>query len=562
MPKSFVKYNGFTFPDRSNIRVNSNFVYDGAGRTVIGTRYVLTVSTIITDDAATLADLKTSGTIIADLRKKLSLPGKTLEIHHDGFAVGPLQINLGQSTPRDIEWGPKPRVLSWVPIGDTMSCEVVWECEFMLKECESGGHDGVKEFNYSVAFSMDSMGFTVRRISGFISIANTRVDGGSNDNTIVHNIDTYRDFVVIEKPANFMRTTADWEVAEDRSSARFTIVDAEIRTSNVYPQDVVSIRGTHRVAWNRQSSISKIYNTISLTIELLPGVPKVRAWMIFRAIVTQRMAKASNDPTMILNIDISEDLYGFSYSFSITWTLLKQEDIANLILNTGLFTRLDTGFALPWEAWSTSMLPITPFIGSGNDRGLAQAEYPTEADRIVDLCNQEKPILQNATQVLSYNELFEPILCNPKPRPNRSYLNYEIQAQYYEASPAFVHVELGQKELQHQDFDPDKETEDFAPENRSVKRFLEEKAGSQEIIIIGYAERVGYKIPRPGKIKIGDATLEPVGSGYYVGRLKGTYYCQPVYSAAWKQKYRLVKPAESVDHKEQVDKINGQGLSP
>lgn len=562
MPKSFVKYNGFTFPDRSNIRVNSNFVYDGAGRTVIGTRYVLTISTIITDEAATISNLRTSGSIVADIRKRLALPGKTLEIHHDGFAVGPLQINLGQSNPRDIEWGPKPRVLSWVPIGDTMSCEVVWECEFMLKECSENGHDGVKEFNYSVAFSLDSMGFTIRRISGFISIANTRKDGGTTDNTLGDNIDNYRDFIVIEKPSNFMRTTADWEVSEDRSSARFTIVDAEIRTGNVYPQDVVSIRGTHRVAWNRQSSISKIYNTISLTIELIPNVPKVRAWMIFRAIVQQRMAKASNDPTMILNIDISEDLYGFSHSFSITWTLLKQEDIANLIQNTGLFTRLQTGFALAWQAWSASMLSITPFIGSGNDRGIAQATYPTEADRIVDLCNQDKPIFQDATHEGAPGELFEPVLCNPKPPANRSYLNYEIQAQYFEASPAFIHVELGQKELQHKDFDPDKDTEDFAPETRNVRRFLEERSGTQEIIIIGYAERVGYRIPRPGKIKIGDAVLEPVGSGYYVGRSKGFYYCQPVYSAAWKQKYRLVKPAESVDHKEQIDRINGQGVSP
>jgi hypothetical protein len=47
MGMSRVIYNDFTFPDRSNFRVDEEFIYDDAGITVVATRFRLNVQTII-----------------------------------------------------------------------------------------------------------------------------------------------------------------------------------------------------------------------------------------------------------------------------------------------------------------------------------------------------------------------------------------------------------------------------------------------------------------------------------------------------------------------------------
>ena len=89
-------------------------------------------------------------------------------------------------------------------------------------------------------------------------------------------------------------------------------------------------------------------------------------------------------------------------------------------------------------------------------------------------------------------------------------------------------------------------------ESETIKRFIENKAGTQTIVIRGYAERIGYPVPKPsGRIFIGGQVYVPIGRGTFAMKYEGDYFGVPKYSAAWVQEYKLKTwPGFQADPKE------------
>lgn len=103
----------------------------------------------------------------------------------------------------------------------------------------------------------------------------------------------------------------------------------------------------------------------------------------------------------------------------------------------------------------------------------------------------------------------------------------------------------------HQPFNPQRPDTGMPVESEQIKRFIEDKAGFQSIIVRGYAERIGYPVPKPGgRIFIGGQAYTPVGKGAFGMKFDGDYFGVPKYSASWAQEYRLLTFPNDNDPKE------------
>jgi hypothetical protein len=569
MGMSRVTYNDYTFPDRSNFQVNEEFRYDDAGMTVIGTVFRLNVQTIICVEnvapgTAYDSPLYDCGSEMHLLRQRLSKPGMPLLIEHDGF--GPrIAINSAASPVRDIEWGPKPHTISWEPVGHTRSVEVIWVCEFYVPICD--GRTGAPSFrglaasNYSIAFSFDSRGFTTRRITGYIEIAMTRISQTSRQ--LPDSADNYRNRIAVKKPANFEREVS-WDVSADKRRAMFSIVDKEISSPNAWPPGVVKIQGTHRVGWNR-SNLTRISNTISVSIEMSPTELKSRAWLIFKDIVATRHQYAPNITAeqatlMIESLDIVEELYENKVSFQMSYTFLGQVDLEKIFQTTGLFQPLAIkGQPSPtWETWDESIKHLNPLRGEVTNFGVSGLKHDAAYDKIVDLCDNE--VLATPPQPparLPQQAVHAPVLSNTTPRPNGSWLVFDASLRLLGGAGSTIHtIQLGEKDTIDKRFNPAEPTKNGAEvpqlKDKALKAFIEEKGDKEYFVYEGYAERIGYPVPRPGEMKFGGVWMKPVNvketnvtnkgifePPFFAQKFLGMHYGVPKYAASWRVIYVL-----------------------
>jgi hypothetical protein len=538
-----LKYNGYTFNDYTHVTVDAEMVYDDAGRTVLYHRYRLHVETTIYAEAGD----SNVGRHFQRIRQLLSKSGQELIIEHDGF--GPkLNVN-GLSNVSDVLWGPKPRMLKWEPIGAENAVFVTWECEFHLPTCEGTGYvhfKGLATLNYSISWSIVS-GYTTRTITGYLQIAMTRDGGGT---LLPDTADRYREFVVIPRPPNFERTTT-WSLSLDKTRADFSIVDTEINSPHPYPPGVTAIRANHRVGWSRRA-LATLPNVISANVTLAPGQPRSRAWEIFRLICADRINIASQGRKVFLeSLDVDEALYDHSISFSLSYRLYfghGQSAIGEIFTATGLFTK-------PYGDWVQNSAIRDQFE---THRGLANMAHDKTTDQIVDLCTTD--IASSNRQAYAYPPYTNSTymrFCNEKPQPYESWLRFEGALTSIEDNPAAQQISIGKDDLRRKDFNPSDPAGTIGDTDAgaNIKRYVEEAPAGMVFEWMGYAERVGYDIPRPNKLTFGNKTLVRHGEGVFRKKFVGTFFCQPLYAASWKLRYVVEERPEEASSDE-ADPIN------
>jgi len=141
---------------------------DDANRTVVYHRYTVNVKGVIADPSGTETEMT------AGVRALLTKQGQTLVVWNKGC-----DLYVNSSSPygfiNDVCFGPKPRIISWTPIGASRAAEIEWECEACIAYCLAPKYySGVMAFNYTVTYSLDYRGLTTRNIAGYFEIAMTR----------------------------------------------------------------------------------------------------------------------------------------------------------------------------------------------------------------------------------------------------------------------------------------------------------------------------------------------------------------------------------------------------
>jgi len=532
-----LRYNDLTFDGATHITVDVEYLYDAADRTIIAQQHTINVEAIFANDG-TDGDLDVD---MENIRRRLGQAGKALYFRQKGFG-NDLIVNVGEV--QDIKNGPKPRVLSWVPIGDDKACQVIWRVVTVLPICEGGDRrfQGVSALNYSVSYDIDGHGDTTRTLAGFIAVA--QVGGATAD--AVRN-------AFAPAPVEGFERKQKWVGNFDKSRIDFTIIDRQIPSPNPYPAHMTAVSGRHRVSWGRGPKGANFFNNISMTISPEAGLSGSEAWLVFLGVTTNRInwARRRQQDVLIDSLDVEEDLFGRPQSFQIRYRMLGC--IRDFVGDVGLWRPIGTD----WRVWAQSL------SGSVfNNRGSAGLVDIAANDAIVSLCGPNPVISPNNLQRRPRLSTYKMArIKNEKPSAEQSWLAYDSAICPYRRRPVTRQSILQTSDLDEGGWRLDSGTPPSVPPNYgsgggNIDDVIHTGGSSRYgTIISGRATRAGHKIPRPTLITAGDReAIER--EGFFVQRVLGNFFGLAVYQAMWWIDYALsgapgvVQPPD--DHKEWV----------
>lgn len=555
-PNEFVQYNGYKFGPYSHVSISAEMVEDSAQRTVLYHRYKMRVQTLIVAESQD-GDV---GDHFLRIRQKLTKSGGVLKIHLTAF--GP-DLDINNANVRDVEFGPKPKLVSWDPVGATNAVEVIWECTFAVPTCggegspNSGGqrYHGVAEFNYSINTSINTNGYTKRTISGFLTIAMTRQVG---TDLVPDSADLYRELVNPPCPVNFHRET-DWKLSEDRRRLDFTITDTEIESPNIYPPGIIDIQANHKVNWSYRSR-ANLTSSISASIKFQQGESRARAWEVFRGICQSRLAYAVNEGKKYLftGISVEEELYENNWRFSLDYRLYftetAQDALTSFFSSTGLGSIVDPG--TEWVDWHIKRQKVQ------SHRGTAKLSYLPSQDQIIDLCtskiNTDNGYLTGLTvsPPPAYTRF-----CNERPSPLQSWLWWETELSAIERNATTLQLSMGGDDLVSSQFNPSDPTSfnGNTTADDQIRTWIEDNASTKEFTWTGYAIRVGYQIPVPRLTRVHGIPLKRIGTGEFVQKYVTTAFCQPIWAAKWSQRYAGLDRPQYINSEDVTGGFGGPG---
>lgn len=525
-----LSYNGFEFENAINIDVDGEVVTDEADRATTYTRYRITCEFILHNDAGNDAQMQL-------LHDRLTQVGRRLRFRQKGFSQP-----IDTAATIDVKFGPKPRIVSWDPLGSSNAATIVWQCEVCLASCHGfWAYDAgrVMAFNYEVGISISEKGFTTRRITGYVEITNTRLK-----NRPVESVDRFRELASAEIPLGFRRQH-DFNLSKDRSRLDFAITDTQIESPNPWPKDFTLIEGTHETTWNR-SQLAWTRQQLDIRAETRCDVSPNLAWQAALTVLGQRIHRAEANKVSVLidEIRIREDIFGYLAEISIRWRGMRC--LKDILEETGMWEPIGTD----WAQWRSSIVDLQ------SPRGAAKWKHGPADDPIVSTCEPGKPVINGDVAVCKPGKKRRPMLRNECPRPEQSYLDYRMAV-----SPGRARPLIRQAILQSPDDPTAGETEYMGDTNgvnygakKGTSDILQETGtGRYSYTLSGYAIRAGYQVPRPKLRKIGDATAQPVERGSYfrvfpVANLLGV----PVYVARWVQWYYGPHSPRKVDAQDDI----------
>ena len=281
-----VKYNGFVFPPALNSSSQCTPVYDDSDRSIMYLLYRFKIEFIVNlaevgsyGDAAMPSGTDPVPASAGDndnrkdrnidssmewLRRRLSQPGRPLHIKDIG--IGPdLIVNDSNMQDKywDVNWGPKPKLISWEPLGLNKAARVTWEVEVALVQCEEyyagieketrqvddrGFHltpssDGRLPLNilqivYNQTWSISHAGLTTKSYEACIQ---TRGQIDPLDLTsVIDSADHYRIFFEPALEKGFLRTRS-YRLDRAKTKLEITITDSEVESDFAFPPGVVEI---------------------------------------------------------------------------------------------------------------------------------------------------------------------------------------------------------------------------------------------------------------------------------------------------------------------------------
>lgn len=513
-----LSYNGFSFDASTHMTVTCEMVQDEAQRTVIYQKQTFIIRATIAEDPDTDVSME-------DIKKKLGEQGQTFIVNNKGFG-NPLTVGPGGAG--DVKFGPVPKILSWEPIGSNRACEIEFQIVCCLAICEGTTRaKGVMAFNYEVDFSIDN-GHTTRTISGYLEIAQTRQGRRAPDCA-----DIYRSLLKPSLPDGFERKQ-DHRVSKDKSRLDFSITDIQIPSKFAFPQGVTHADGAHDVAWSRNNrGATQLRNTISMELEMAPGVSQSVAWGIFGQIVSKRIkhAKAQKLPVLLDELRARESIWGRSSSFSVSYRILKTcgECMAK---HAGLWQPIDTN----WRRWKLSMASVF------NERGHAGLFQPS-GDAIIDLCGSASAldISDSSGTPMEPVPTFSTVFKNDYPPPDTSYIKY-----YQTIAPArerpvqrqsILQTPESSSDLIGSDMD-DRSPLSFGPAGGTSDIIQQGGRARYSVQLIGSATRAGYPVPRPSLESLGQKTATELDFKM-TETIIADWFGVPIYESYWVGSYAL-----------------------
>ena len=553
-----VSYNGFTFPVASDVQVTRRPVYQASGMDILYGEWTFTVSCVISSTDLGLANGTALENSFADVRRALNVPGRTFTYSGQGLGhfVNQQGVNnqgLVVTAAEDMKYGPKPNLERFKNIGQGRAVEIVWSVTVAIVDCTSSQTKDPGELSFSLSWSWDDkgQGMTTRTVAGTMSVHSHRQQDGKK---LTANPDgAFDEFVKSVKRIDGFHRSVNKSYSADRTTINFTITDTEIPSDNAYSPGIVTCDASHNVTNSPQMTIiaSLWVNTISGNYTVAPGVPRSFAWAAFTKLVLQRLGIAgggggkvdgNNDnnaiPTgspgdgdststpsstsskiiMVTSFSITEEVYGRSVSFSISY--LQSTELSNILAKSGIWTPLGTS----WKDWTESIDKIIDYDGYAN------LKYKDTEDVIITFCQPDNPYQHSDTPnsqtgSTSYSAL-----------RGAGYIYYQNFVRFIRETNTVMHQPTG-------DGDADQQTSFTnggarVPTSGSGGNTVQDRGASALYVEIwGHAARVGDKpiVPSVKSVDGKSAVLDEEDVDLIEGPAdaNGT----PVYAVRWRKRY-------------------------
>ncbi len=577
-----LEYNGVKFDALYTSEVNGEPIYDDAKRNVKMLRWVISVTARITVQAGDT----TTDPYMRTLRQKLTEPGKKLVYDSKGF--GPFAINDPAGTVFDVDWGPKPELLYFKPIGNNLAALINWRIVVCIPECPTAVYKkALMMLNYRVEWSIDTDGYTVITTTGAIEIPISR-----SGNILIDNADRYRHLAVPPVNQAFQRRQT-FTLSNDRRRLEFTIVDTEMPVPLPVGCTLANVKYKVRSNVGGAAGFVKWVHTVSGTFRILPDRPRAQAFDKFFNVVAQKINSVIMSPqepqiggqnttpgtkcfVLLLDLEMEEDVFGKDCSFHINF-LGMGFTLATVMRVSGIFSliqrvRPTVGQAPPaglendfqsfrnWQRNNERM--------AGHIRGNIKATYQNKADLLIDLCltspgptvpiNQTDDKLEFGLFGQSSNpnlpELMSPIGSRLGTQAygeeETSWLMYDCDVQYFEDDHIVRHKPLaGTLTLPADGQDSSKlgfsaaagqSRERFGPRTNVPDRFQRISAPSGTLKLSGRAMRVGHQIAAPRLVEVSGHKVVQAGQ-VIIPRQVGAIQGIPVWSLTWDITYYLTQ---------------------
>ena len=544
-----VTYNGYTFPAPLTARVTANAIYDEADRTIIQIDYTLVIeAAILPDDAPQNSAGAEIGANLDNIRSRLQKSGQGLTFTSQGF--GSFAINGGSSV-KDINFGPKPRVLVWEPIGTNRAVRIVWTCETSIPECTDSiprYANQLSSFTYDARWSITESGLTRRSITGTLTIP-AQLSGADG---ISDTADKYREKLRAFKPPLGFHREQDYSLSRDKRTLEFVLVDTEIPSDNPFFPGTIKADIEHDINSSLSDGGFRIWNcTISGSVEVKPTARKSLAWQAFLHVVKDRKERATRATygtgenqklghTIVTYISLTDQVYGRTLSFTVKYMLYSNP--GTLAIGSGIFSPVH---GTSWSTWRGDMSEVVDV------RGNAKMSHLAGNDVIINLCTGD-PISPSQEQgvVREDTSQDEEILTPKCPPASESWLKFKNDFLIVEDTEVIQHKFLGRakskNEVVDSGYSDESDPDPQLPNSQSYDSpndyaYQIRGPGTYVLRMFGYALRLGFPIGVPIITRIGDKVPVIKNKQFKTKKLAHTSNCT-LYTASWVIDYYLDGP--------------------
>tara|TARA_R110002167_G_scaffold44383_5_gene133573 strand:- start:2681 stop:4426 length:1746 start_codon:yes stop_codon:yes gene_type:complete len=554
-----VSYNGYVFTAQASYNASIAAQYDERGITVIGQTMTLSVTDYIFPDCGSVGYpiFNNNASNVDKVYATLMTAQGKLDIPDD-IGLGTTNDDAGVSD-YYINGGPFPQSCEIKNMGGGLATEIRWQVKFTFLPCwqMDSGALPIKALNWSKQYSVDDRGFTTVVTSGYLERPpEVSFSDGQATSKETGNADTEftRNTIIKMFPEldNFHRDY-NWNLSTNHARLNFSITDKEIQSPNAYPKDVVSISFPTSVkfAWPLATK-SKADINIRMTVMLAQNAPRVVAWQIWATLVRLRLQTWRAEPNSSLittSMDLTEDWFNNTYSFSMTATL--HENIYRAMSGLGIFRHIGS----KWSTWADSLQGVGKVrspVGSGFARLIA--DDGTENYENINMCNQPGESAEDKHYATFPAGGYESVLCDEIPTPTGSWINSDVdlvESTVYESQVATSYDDV---EIEGETVSTTEPTSGNSNGNLikgDYETCIQEAPPTLKGIWMGYTQRVHYKIPPLNSKEVIESLVGQkvtlVGEGKWRTKRLGVMQCLAIYEAEWYQEFVVIDQVEAPD---------------
>lgn len=575
-----VIYNGFVFPPVLNARGTVVPEYDRTGRTIKYLTVAITISGIITqyDRAAPSAGNATIDPNMDSIRARLCQPCQPLTFKLQGFGT----FNIQQGSTFDVDFGPKPQVLDWNPMGGGLAAEIEWLVTTRIPACTgANSFNGIIELNYDVAWGIGDAGLLNRTVTGFVEFAKTRLPSSATSaGAIVQAASTQWDALKTNLALSFpplpgFDHTEEIREAANRKTINFTFKDVEIPSPSPYPAGVLKIDLTESLSssmdsafyeWNwRVSGNVTVPHTSRGTSFGSDTVNNKRlAWAAIGLILKERRNRAASlsyynatksessskdyiqKVTYIpQNIKFDNEMFGVGLGVDVSYMLLCPSEL--VLQASGMFDHVRIP-GMTWYAWREFL--------KKNNVLYPKVRPSPQQEMIVDLCHPLTSFPPGETLVTPSQSSGRSLFSADAPPKESSWVRYVNKFEFKNknfttvgtilspsAAPRYEESASNVKEQDSLTVAPNYGTSS----NRFLKPDLQTSA--EEICYVtmrGNAVRIGYPINAPELVAVGESPVAKYGTDRIIPQSRPSGFKQgsekvSIYKLSWRKSYVLTK---------------------